>query len=156
MIIVFINKDGYSILGEGLEIAHKCSQALSVDNRPIFSELTHTYKVLQLALKELQGQKIEGDIFVYNDSRIVDEMSNSIKPLDTDCEKWSKEIRRNIIPKIKASIFFRKRSSDYISKNISLGFARLLQNIPVERLLELERPKDYIKKSALDKFRRKV
>jgi len=119
MITIVFNKEGYYVNGEGVEYALRCSPALDDHGNPIFHELHHTYKVLFLALRELvKKSDITGDIIVYNDSRIIDELNSNISPLDETCKRWHQIIRRQLIPRIRSIVFFRKKNSDYIKSQL--------------------------------------
>lgn len=161
MITVFFNKEGYYVVGEGLEATLKCSPATDELGKPIFHELHHTYKVLFLALKEVaRKERIQGDVIVYNDSRIVDELNGQVQPLDEVCGKWQRTIRRELVPHIRSVVSFRKKAADYLKSQIERGEGLLSTNGAsieslVTRLDNLERDKvRTFKGRVLDKFKR--
>jgi hypothetical protein len=126
MITVFVNKEGYYVAGEGVEATLKCSPATDERGYPIFHELHHTYKVMFLALREVaRKQSIQGDVIVYNDSRIIDELNGSIQPLDEICRKWQLAIRRELVPCIRSLVFFRKKTADFVDTKVATGKAML-------------------------------
>lgn len=126
MIRVFFNEDGYFITGEGVEISRRFSPALTSNGDRIFQTLHHTYKIAYEALRELRDLAIKDDVIVYNDSRIIDEINGFVKPLDYNCDEWLKIIRRDILPRIKAVVFFRKKSGNDILASISAGHSEML------------------------------
>lgn len=137
MIAVFVSKEGYYIHGDGVEAALRCSPALDSEGNPIFHELHHTYKVMFLALQLIAKKaSIQGDIIIYNDSRIIDELNGSVPPLDEVCERWRQVIRREIIPHIRSIVTFKKRAQDFIASKITGGDSLLVIHEP-ERLKQL-------------------
>jgi len=137
MITVFVTKDGYYVAGEGVEASFKCTPATDERGHPIFNEIHHTYKVLFLALKEVaRKQGIQGDVMVYNDSRIIDELNSQVPPLDDTCRRWQQTIRRELVPTIRSLVFFRKKTAEYVKAKVRDG----------EDLLA---PKDHSKVSEL-------
>lgn len=162
MITVFVTKEGYYVAGEGIEATLKCSPATDERGFPIFNEIHHTYKVMFLALKEVaRKQRISGDVMVYNDSRIVDELNNQLPPLDDVCRRWQQTIRRELVPCIRSLVFFRKKSAEYVDSRIKAGEALLAPSDPVtlselaSRLDRVERDKARtFKGRVLDRFKR--
>jgi hypothetical protein len=162
MITVFVTKEGYYVKGEGVEASLRCSPALDSHGNPIFHELHHTYKVMFLALKEVARKGcIKGDVIVYNDSRIIDEMNGNAKPLDEVCQKWQMLFRRQVLPHIRSIVVFRKKASDYIMSQVRLGHSLLTPSDPAtineltERLekAEVEKIRSF-KGRILDRFKR--
>ena len=131
MITVYITKEGYYIQGEGVEATLRCSPALDEQGNPIFHELHHTYKVMFLALKEVARKStIQGDVMVYNDSRIIDELNGKIQPLDDVCRTWQRVIRRELVPSIRSVVMFRKKHAEFIARNVRLGQGMLMPQDP--------------------------
>ncbi len=129
MITVFFNEDGYHIAGEGIEIARRCSPAMTEQGDRIFLPHHHTYKVLYLALCELREAQVREDIMVYNDSRIIDELIRNTEPLDTTCDEWLKTLQRDVIPKIRSVVFFRKQSTAKITQSLAASHSNMLDQI---------------------------
>lgn len=132
MITVFVLREGYYVAGENMEAAFHCSPATDDRGNPIFHELHHTYKVMFLALQEVARKgMIRGDVVVYNDSRIIDELNGNIKPFDDICRKWQLAICRELIPHIRSVVLFRKKATDYIRSQIKIGESLLAPSDPV-------------------------
>jgi|SRR5689334_10197148 len=162
MITVFVTKEGYYVNGEGVEASLRCSPAVDERGNPIFHELHHVYKVMYMALTQVAKAKtIRGDVMVYNDSRIVDELNGEVGPLDEVCQKWRTVIRREIVAHIRSSVLFRKKASDYIVSKVRSGHSLLTPEDPAlmqaisERLekTEVERVRSF-KGRVLDRFRK--
>lgn len=162
MITVFVSKEGYYIYGDSVEAALRCSPALDDCGKPIFHELHHTYKVMFLALQMIAKKgKMDDDIIVYNDSRIVDELNGNVQPLDEVCQRWRQVIRREIIPHIRSIVTFRKRAQTFISSKMMAAENLIMPKDPVA-LQELAEKIDLIqqeksrskKESVLAKFKR--
>jgi len=112
MLLVRFNTNGYYIKGDGVDIIQRCSPASTDRGDNIFQPIHHTYKVLFIALSNLIDKDFNGDAMVYNDTRIIDELNSNIEPLDEVCAAWVKIIKRDIIPRIKPLMFFRKKNVD--------------------------------------------
>lgn len=162
MIAVFVSKEGYYIHGDGVEAALRCSQALDDQGNPIFHELHHTYKVMFLALEIVaRKQMIHGDVVVYNDSRIIDELNGSIPPLDDVCQRWRQVIRREIMPRVRSIVLFRKRAQDFIAAKMAGVNNLIVQHDPAvmqelavkSNQMERERSRS-TKARVLDRFKR--
>lgn len=162
MITIFVTKEGYYVAGEDTEATLKCSPATDDRGNPIFQESHHTYKVLYLALKEIARKKtIQGDVIVYNDSRIIDELNGQAQPLDDVCRRWQQVIRRELIPSIRSIVIFRKKNSEYIRSHLKNGESLLANNDPeimndlVSKITSIEkREARSFKARALDRFKR--
>lgn len=122
MIECYISANGYYIYGDGLEIMNSISP-LSVRGELVLDHLQHIYAVTYLALCELKGHG-KDRVFVYNDSRLIDDM-NGLKPLDHWFESAKTMIRRRLIPSICAVVFFRKKSEKEIQEKIQYGISSL-------------------------------
>lgn len=118
MITVFFNESGYCIDGEGVEIARRCSPALTERGDRIFQRSHHMYKVLHLALREFPDIPVQEDVMVYNASRIIDELNGRIAPLDDTCQEWLNSIKRDLVPAIKSVVFFRKKPESQVRASI--------------------------------------
>ncbi len=129
MITVFFNEDGYHVAGEGIEIARRCTPATTEQGDRIFLLQHHTYKVLYLALCELREAQVREDVMVYNDSRIIDELIGNTEPLDTACSEWLKTLQRDVIPKIRSVVFFRKQSTAKITQSLAASHSIMLDQI---------------------------
>ena len=129
MITVFFTEDGYYVTGDGVDIAQRCTPALTEQGDRIFLPQHHTYKVLYLALCELREAQVHNDIMVYNDSRIIDELNGSIGPLDTTCDEWLKTLKRDVIPTIKSVVFFRKQAASVVGAMVAYAHGDMLDQI---------------------------
>lgn len=155
MIKIFFNEDGYYIIGEGVEIARRLRVALTEQGDPIFQTIHHTYKVCYLALKELIDLQIQDDVIVYNDSRIIEELSTGINSLDDTCAKWQNVILRYVVPNIKSVVFFRKRSMTEVQNVIREGHGKLLKTIDEKSIAKIMDHNKYNKnKIVLEKLRK--
>lgn len=162
MITVYVTKEGYYIQGEGVEATLRCSPALDDQGHPIFHELHHTYKVMYLALREVaRKETIQGDVMVYNDSRIVDELNGKIQPLDDVCRTWQRVIRRELVPHIRSVVMFRKKHAEFIARNVRTGQCMLTPQDPAliselaERAQRLETTKAQgLKARVYERFRK--
>lgn len=162
MITVVVSKEGYYINGEGVEAALRCSPALNDCGKPIFHELHHTYKVMFLALQAVARKgAIQGDVIVYNDSRIVDELNGAV-PLDEVCQRWRQTIRREVMPHIRSIVMFRKKAHDFITSRLKSGDSLLTSQDPAviqelsARVIRAEAEKSRsFKTRVLDSFKRK-
>ena len=144
MIKVFFNEEGYYISGDDVNIARRCSPALTDKGDPIFQSIHHQYKVLYLALGELTDTS--DDIIVYNQSRIIDELNGTIDPLDSSCKEWVDVLRRNTIPNVRGLIFFRKKNVD---AEVTSGHKKMLNQIDIDEKMELAKQIEAQKQSAL-------
>ena len=162
MITVFVSKEGYYICGDGIEAALRCSPALDDHGNPIFHELHHTYKVMFLAMQVIAKKgKIDGDVIVYNDTRIIDELNGNISPFDDVCQKWRQVIRREVMPCIKSIVTFRKRAQDFIATKLAAADKlvtsqdRTALKALAEKSKHIEQAKTRSTKArVLDKFKR--
>lgn len=162
MITVFVTKEGYYVAGEGIEATLKCSPATDERGIPIFNEIHHVYKVMFLALKEVaRKERIQGDVIVYNDSRIVDELNGQVPPLDDICRRWQQAIRRELVPYIRCLVFFRKKSATFVESQTTIGNALLVPSDPVllgtlaKKLTSIEKEQSRsFKARVLDRFKR--
>ena len=118
MIVSYLNKNGYYIGGSDLEIIRSLSPSLNSKGEPLFHPLHHLYMVLASLLLELQGPKTSEDIIVYNDGRIIEELTGMIEPMDNICREFIKNIRGRIIPRLTGHIVFRKKSYEVINQKI--------------------------------------
>ena len=142
MIRVFFNEDGYYVAGEGVEIARRCSPALTERGDRIFQPLQHTYGVLYFALKELSKLDIRDDVMVYGDSRIIDEINGIVGPLDATNKRWLQALQRSVVPSIKSVVFFRKKAAVDVEREVSAGHAVMLPQIDQGTLEEIARKEE--------------
>ena len=141
MIRVFFTEDGYYVAGESIEVTRKCSPALTSRGDRIFLPLHHEYKVLYLALCEIRNAKITDDVMVYGSSRIIDEMNGNTRPLDDTNNRWLMVLKRNVLPTIKAVVFFRKKEPVAGQKALDEAQAKFLPQIDrrtLEQIVEAE------------------
>lgn len=129
MIRVFFTEDGYYVAGEDIEVTRQCSPALTSRGDRIFLPLHHEYKVLYLALCELRNANITDDVMVYGASRIIDEMNGNTRPLDATNERWLMLLKRNVLPSIKAVVFFRKKEPHAVQKTLDDAHGKFLPQV---------------------------
>ena len=137
MISVYFNSTGYYIEGEGIEIIRSFSPSVDGSGKPVIEPLQHLYVVLACALKELKGQASAEDIVVYNDSRLIEDMSNETSPIDHVCIEMKSIIRRKLLPEFKGIVFFRKKTADSITRKLNHGQQTMLQPTDRRHLLEI-------------------
>jgi hypothetical protein len=122
LIKCFINADGYYISGEDLEIVRKLTP-ITENGKQLLDPLQHLYLVMYSALVDLKG--ITGSqIFVYNDSRIIDDL-NGQPTLNEWFSVVRTMIRQRLLPEINGVVFFRKKPAREIADNISGGMNSL-------------------------------
>jgi len=136
MICIYLNGNGYYITGDGIEIALSCSPNLDEHGEPFYPEHCHIYAVLSRALNELRGQELPGEVMVYNDSRVVDEMNGAVSPLDDLGAEFRNRIRREIMPDIGGTVFFRKKNTHAISQQVGEAKRTMVQVPDKNRKLE--------------------
>jgi len=136
MIKVFFNEEGFFVAGEGIEIARRCSPALTSEGDRIFPVLHHTYKILYLALNELRKVSVKDDVMVYGSSRIIDELNGAVDPLDVQHGQWLETINRNVLPSIPAVVFFRKKPGPQVDNEIRVAHDGMIAHVD-RRTLEL-------------------
>ena len=151
MITVFFNEQGYYITGENVNIARRCSPALTDRGDRVFQPIHHQYKVLFLALKELFNTS--DDIMVYNHSRIIDEINGLIEPLDSTCKKWVEVFRRHTLPQVRALVFFRKKCVD---TEVESAHDTMLSKLPVDKRLEIAREMEAVETSVLNARNKRI
>jgi hypothetical protein len=158
MIIAYVNKDGYYIVGQEVECCRKMSPALDQEGNQIFSNSLHLYKVLETLLKEdcfsSQGQREE--VIIYNDSRLIDEINGNIHPLIVENRAYRDHLRRNIIPLAKGIIFFRKCSAQFLNSMISKGQSKMLNKISDEQKINMINKTIHARKASIDSKRKSV
>jgi hypothetical protein len=140
MILVFINNKGYYIKGSKMEIALSCSPKLNDSGEPLYDEQYHIYAILAKALNNLRQQNLTEDVMVYNDTRMIDEMNGTLRPMDDLNASFRDGIRRTILPEISANVFFRKKSQAVLEQQID-NARRSLVDIPnklkiIDKLIE--------------------
>lgn len=119
MITVFINSKGYYIKGNGIEIALSCSPKLDSAGQPFYDEHFQLYAILAKALNALRQREMLEDVMVYNDTRLIDEMNGVLQPLNSTSAEFRNGIRRQILPEINGTVFFRKKSKHLIDQNVA-------------------------------------
>ncbi len=91
-------------------------------------------KFLYTALSELSACR--GDVIVYNNSRIIDELNHIVEPIDDVCSRWRELIEQNPAQGV---VFFRKKDT---SQDVETGFKELLDiadSSTIEKLVSLEK-----------------
>lgn len=116
MIKCYLNKSGYYIVGDKLEIANAPKLRETCD------DLECLYLSLISLLSNLKG--INGTVYIYNDSRLINDI-NGFKALGSIYNSFVRLIRQKLLPEISGVVFFRKKSSEEIEKMISDAFVRL-------------------------------
>ena len=158
MLRVFLNKTGYYVVGDKIEIAKSCPPFKHSSN-----QLYHLYAVLISCLIDLRDCSIKNDdIVIYNDSRIIEEM-NGESCLDDICEKSVNYIRRYILPTIPTAVWFRKKSYDWIENKVSNGHDKMLKSHDArkreEKIREIENyiesKRKSIKRNRIENFKRR-
>jgi hypothetical protein len=132
VIKVYFSEKGYYVAGESVEVARKCSPATTERGDRIFQSIHHCYKILALALQDVNKRNVNEDVMVMSDSRIIDEINGTIEPLDEVCKQFVQELRRKVIPSMGSLVFFRKKSPEYINDAISRAHARLIIELSEE------------------------
>ena len=152
MILVYINNKGYYIEGKNIEIARSMGADLSSD------PAQYLYLVLACALRELANSLHKDDVCVYNDTRIIEEMSNEVDCIDDTCDVLRSTIRRNILPNIPGIVFFRKASANFLDNEINHSHRTMLKSVDKKHLMKIaedlaEQTQRTITESALAKFK---
>lgn len=129
MIFVYLNHNGYYVKGDGIEAALSCSPSLDENGEPFYPAHCQVYAVLAKALNELRGQEIGDEVMVFNDSRVIDEMNGAVSPLDDLSTEFRDRIRKEIIPEIGVNIFFRKKNTRTIMREV-LDAKRAMVDVP--------------------------
>jgi len=84
---------------------------------------------------------------IYSDSRIIDELNGVIAPLDEVCAKWVQSIQRNILPQIKAVVFFRKKP---VNEDISTAHEKMIPkqrpSLPEQQDLSQQKKRETVKR----------
>jgi hypothetical protein len=158
MICIYLNGNGYYIKGDGIEVALSCSPNLDENGEPFYPEHCHVYAVLSKALNELRGQDLPGEIMVYNDSRVIDEMNGGVPPLDDLSGEFRNRIRREIMPDIVGTVFFRKKNTRAIAQEVSRAKSAMVdvpdKNNRLEELMQQHAASQRTKSlRALDKLK---
>ena len=105
MITIYLNECGYFITGGDLKIIQRSS--------PVMKEIAH-YLVLIRALQEIIRTKVIDDVVVYNDSRLVEEINGFIEPFNDSNKILVNAIRRQLLPLVRGTVFFRKKAVNAI------------------------------------------
>jgi hypothetical protein len=138
VISVFFNSQGYYIEGEGVEIARSFSPSVDQSGRPMMEPLQHLYVVLACALKELRATDTNGtDIIVYNDSRLIEEMSNEVEIPCCVCNELKLVIRRKLLPDLPGLVLFRKKSASYVNEKVQYGKTTMLASVNRRCLMQM-------------------
>jgi hypothetical protein len=120
VISVFFNSEGYYIEGDGVEVAR-------------------SFSVLACALKELRGckQKAGADIYVFNDSRLIEDMSNTVSVEDCVCQEMKSVIRRKLLPDLPGMVLFRKKPAAVVREKIEHGKTTMLAGADRKHLMQM-------------------
>ena len=156
MIIIFVNEDGYVMTGDSIKSARRCSPALTDHGDRIFQPQHHTYGVLYKALYEVRESGSGHDVIIHNDSRIVDELNGTIEPLDSVCERWLETLNRNVLPRIKGVVFFRKRDTTHLNSIISAGHEEMLGKADPTKRAALAERQAKVQQDQQQKGRKKI
>lgn len=155
MIRVFFTEDGYYVAGESIEVTRKCSPALTSRGDRIFLPLHHEYKVLYLALCELRNAQITDDVMVYGSSRIIDEM-NGTRPLDETNGRWLTVLKRNVLPTIKAVVFFRKKEPAAVHRALDEAQTKFLPQVDRRTLEQIAEAEDAAQETLVTDKKQKL
>lgn len=115
MINCYFNEAGYYIKSNSFELASKTNIAVDEDGEPKYDGLQHLYFGLISILMHLENQS--GTVYIYNDSRIINDL-NGATTLGPWYDKMVQFIKRVLLPKIKGVVFFKKKSSEELTKII--------------------------------------
>lgn len=122
-IALFLDKNGYYITGQNIELIKSCAPRTD-------DEISHLYTVLIHGLLEFVNRKIDSDIIVYNDTRIVDELNGNTEPINTEYVMY---VRRLLIPHLPVMVWFHKKPNEFIRAKISNAYNALIGSVDVER-----------------------
>jgi hypothetical protein len=119
------------------------------------------YGVLERALRNVQNASSAENIAVYNDSRVIEEINGNAEPLDDVCRRWCDVIRQQRLPDIKPVVYFRKKSPDFISDNITRGHLALIHSVDRKQrdrslkaqAISLAKQRTTRQQSAVNRFR---
>jgi len=140
----YFNSRGYYIFGDAIEI---CGATPVSQYEEQYDELQHLYLVMITVLTQLKGLK--KSIYLFNDSRLIDDMNSSAATLGPWYDKIRSLCKRNIIPEILGPVFFKKFNSKFIDDQISLGFKRLcIDNTEIQEILKAKLAAEEAKHSA--------
>jgi hypothetical protein len=158
MICIYLNSNGYYISGDGMEIALSCSPNVDENGDLFYPEQCHIYIVLSKALNELRGKDLPGEVMIYNDSRVIDEMNGTVSPLDELSGELRDRIRREVMPEIGGTVFFRKQNTRTIMKKVLHGRDSMIDVVDKSIILkEIVKQKEETSRSntlkALDKLK---
>jgi hypothetical protein len=76
-------------------------------------------------LDEIDRRETEAHYYIYNDSRVIDDM-NGATPMDVWCDSTRAYINARLLPDINGLVLFKKKPADTISSEINLGKETLL------------------------------
>jgi len=96
------------------------------------------------------------DIMVYNDSRIIDEINGQIEPLDETCGEWVKTLRQDVIPTVKAVVFFRKKPTNHINSTIASAHGDMLSQMSDEQKRAIAIREHHIRQALESEQKRKA
>lgn len=121
MIECYVNERGYYINGD-VEIARSLLPS-TIGDEPKLDPLQHIYAVMYAALADLRGKG--GDrVFVYNDSRIIDDLRGA-ECLSPWFDAVKTMMKQRLIPDVGGVVFFRKKPAREINDQVSLGIKKL-------------------------------
>jgi len=140
MMELAFNEAGYYVRG----VTHESSMAVTPRTDPegnlVFHSLEQQYAVLIRALTEISGHEVSEDIIVYNDTRIIEELSGIADPMFPE---MTNHVRRNIIPEIKGCVWFHKKSPAFVQGRVQEGIDGLVNTLDAgtrtKQALESER-----------------
>jgi hypothetical protein len=123
MINCYLSHAGYYIVAaSGLEVAGETPFSFKEDGSRIYDDLQHTYLVLAAALANVSG--VKDTIFIYNNSRLIDDM-NGLPTLGEWYDKVRGVIKRILIPETGGIVLFKKSDANTLDAHIKAGFKAL-------------------------------
>lgn len=158
---VYFNQLGYYIVGDEIEIARSCPP-LTRGGETVLTPIQHLYAVLISALHELVATgRLQDDVTVYNDSRLIEDMQGET-PLDKTCSDSRQYLKRDLIPQVPSTVWFRKKSPDWVTGRVESGHKKMIGVVDVrqrdrkaqELVRLLERAQKEARRAKVDRFKR--
>lgn len=134
MIEIWVDESGFVISGDHESV---------LKSHPIKDADMHVmmYQIICEALSEVCNYKQQ--IYVYGNSRVIEEINGVIGPINSECKEWVRYLRRHILPRMSGCVFFNKKSAEKIkdekSKSRLLDKSGDLENIKRNQVLPKSR-----------------
>ena len=147
MIECHFNERGYSILGGGFDIVRSLKRKFNGAGEAVLEDTQNQYAILLAMLSELVDKPLSyASIRVIGDSRVIDEC-NGARPIDDLCDSVLTHLMQQILPRIDGQLLFTKMEPSKLDDILVKRQAVLTAASP---------PQPARKKTALDKFRRRL